>query len=93
MLTSFNRNFKSRNDGNRLTMNFLASPTLVTAMAFSVKLSFNPATDSIPLPSGESFKFKPPHATELPPLFYEEGYHYLPNNILPAFSQIIYMSK
>ena len=32
ILTSFNRNFKARNDGNRLTMNFLASPDIVTAM-------------------------------------------------------------
>ncbi|KAF9036433.1 aconitate hydratase [Hymenopellis radicata] len=66
ILTSFNRNFKSRNDGNRLTMNFLASPTIVTAMAFSGKLSFNPLTDSIALPSGESFKFQPPAGQDLP---------------------------
>ncbi|KDQ63843.1 hypothetical protein JAAARDRAFT_203224 [Jaapia argillacea MUCL 33604] len=66
ILTSFNRNFKSRNDGNRLTMNFLASPTIVTAMAFSGKLSFNPMTDSIPLPSGESFRFTPPLGQDLP---------------------------
>ncbi|PBL00810.1 aconitate hydratase [Armillaria gallica] len=66
ILTSFNRNFKSRNDGNRLTMNFLASPTIVTAMAFSGKLSFNPLTDSLPLPSGESFKFEPPVGQDLP---------------------------
>lgn len=32
ILTSFNRNFKARNDGNRKTMNFLASPDIVTAM-------------------------------------------------------------
>lgn len=47
-------------------MNFLASPTIVTAMAFSGKLSFNPATDSIPLPSGGSFKFSPPVGQDLP---------------------------
>ncbi|KAI0286820.1 aconitate hydratase [Russula aff. rugulosa BPL654] len=66
ILTSFNRNFKSRNDGNSLTMNFLASPTIVTAMAFSGKLSFNPVTDSLKLPSGESFKFNPPSGQDLP---------------------------
>ncbi|KAJ6519567.1 aconitase family-domain-containing protein [Mycena sanguinolenta] len=66
ILTSFNRNFKSRNDGNRLTMNFLASPTIVTAMAFSGKLSFNPMTDSIPLPSGETFRFSAPSGQDLP---------------------------
>ena len=73
ILTSFNRNFRSRNDGNRLTMNFLASPTIVTAMAFSGKLSFNPATDSIPLPSGESFRFSPPIGTDLPPAGFAPG--------------------
>lgn len=66
IVTSFNRNFKSRNDGNNKTMNFLASPTIVTAMAFSGKLSFNPMTDSIPLPSGEMFKFSPPQGYKLP---------------------------
>ncbi|KZV77022.1 aconitate hydratase [Peniophora sp. CONT] len=66
IITSFNRNFKSRNDGNSKTMNFLASPTTVTAMAFSGKLSFNPMTDSIPLPNGEVFKFTPPVGQDLP---------------------------
>ncbi|KAJ7130100.1 aconitase family-domain-containing protein [Mycena crocata] len=66
ILTSFNRNFKSRNDGNRLTMNFLASPTIVTAMAFSGKLSFNPMTDSLHLESGEKFQFSPPSGQDLP---------------------------
>ncbi len=47
-------------------MNFLASPTIVTAMAFSGKLSFNPMTDSLTLPSGELFKFKPPSGQDLP---------------------------
>ncbi|KAI0321102.1 aconitate hydratase [Amylostereum chailletii] len=73
ILTSFNRNFKSRNDGNRLTMNFLASPTIVTAMAFSGKLSFNPMTDSIPLPSGEAFKFSPPSGQDLPSTGFTPG--------------------
>ncbi|KAL0575035.1 aconitate hydratase [Marasmius crinis-equi] len=66
ILTSFNRNFKSRNDGNRYTMNFLASPTVVTAMSFSGKLSFNPMTDSLTLPNGEEFKFSPPTGQDLP---------------------------
>ena len=73
ILTSFNRNFKSRNDGNKLTMNFLASPTVVTAMAFSGKLSFNPMTDSIALPSGESFRFTPPRGRDLPETGFTPG--------------------
>lgn len=73
ILTSFNRNFKSRNDGNQKTMNFLASPTIVTAMAFSGKLSFNPMTDSIPLPSGGTFKFAPPRGQDLPAAGFTPG--------------------
>ncbi|KAJ7169621.1 aconitase family-domain-containing protein [Mycena filopes] len=73
ILTSFNRNFKSRNDGNQRTMNFLASPTIVTAMAFSGKLSFNPMTDTLPLASGENFKFSPPSGEDLPPAGFDLG--------------------
>lgn len=47
-------------------MNFLASPTIVTAMAFSGKLTFNPVTDAISLPNGETFKFSPPSGQDLP---------------------------
>lgn len=47
-------------------MNFLASPTVVTAMAFSGKLSFDPQTDSIETPDGQLFKFSPPQGEELP---------------------------
>ena len=72
-MTSFNRNFKSRNDGNRLTMNFLASPTVVTAMAFSGKLSFNPMTDALPTPSGEPFCFAPPKGRDLPEAGFTAG--------------------
>ena len=54
-------------------MNFLASPTVVTAMAFSGKLSFNPMTDSLPLPSGESFRFSPPRGQGLPEAGFTPG--------------------
>lgn len=47
-------------------MNFLASPTIVTAMSFAGKLSFNPVTDSITLPTGKQFKFSPPQGQDLP---------------------------
>jgi homoaconitase len=66
ILCSYNRNFPGRNDGNPKTMSFLASPELVTAMSYSGSTSFNPITDSIPLPSGEAFKFEPPKGTALP---------------------------
>ncbi|KAF8323294.1 aconitate hydratase [Clavulina sp. PMI_390] len=66
ILTSFNRNFKSRNDGNSKTMNFLASPEIVTAMAFSGQLSFNPMTDSLIGADGTPFNFNPPSGSTLP---------------------------
>ncbi|KAG8826687.1 aconitate hydratase [Serendipita sp. 401] len=73
ILTSFNRNFKSRNDGNQKTMNFLGSPSVVTAMAFSGKLSFNPVTDSVSTPTGEQFKFTAPVGVTLPENGFESG--------------------
>ncbi|GAA5891207.1 hypothetical protein JCM8208_002541 [Rhodotorula glutinis] len=73
ILTSFNRNFKARNDGNRLTMNFLASPDIVTAMAFSGKLSFDPRHDTLLDSEGKPFKFDPPTGDRLPPQGYLAG--------------------
>ncbi|KAI1868765.1 hypothetical protein JX265_006744 [Neoarthrinium moseri] len=66
ILTSYNRNFKGRNDGNPGTMNFLASPEIVTAMAFAGTTTFNPMTDSIKTPSGKDFRFTPPSGLEIP---------------------------
>ncbi|KAH3676316.1 hypothetical protein WICMUC_002112 [Wickerhamomyces mucosus] len=66
IFTSFNRNFRARNDGNRNTMNFLTSPDIVTAMIYSGDMKFNPLKDSIKLPNGEDFKFQPPKGDELP---------------------------
>lgn len=65
IFTSFNRNFRARNDGNRNTMNFLTSPDIVTAMIYSGDMNYNPITDSIPTEKGE-FKFEPPTGDELP---------------------------
>ncbi|EWC45838.1 putative aconitate hydratase 2 [Drechslerella stenobrocha 248] len=73
ILTSFNRNFRARNDGNPDTMNFLASPEIVTAMVYSGRMDFNPTRDSIETPSGSPFKFSPPHGKELPHYGFEAG--------------------
>ncbi|KEZ38794.1 putative aconitate hydratase 2 [Scedosporium apiospermum] len=67
ILTSYNRNFRGRNDGNPQTMNFLASPEIVTAMAFAGSTTFNPMTDSIKTPDGKDFRFSPPKGLEGPP--------------------------
>src|SRR3989338_7321349 len=47
IITSFNRNFKSRNDANPETHAFIASPEIVTAFALAGRLDFNPLLDEI----------------------------------------------
>ncbi|KAK2749652.1 aconitate hydratase [Myotisia sp. PD_48] len=84
ILTSYNRNFRGRNDGNTATMNFLASPTIVTAMAYAGSTTFNPMTDSLTTPSGESFKFKAPVGRELPSSNFATGNpDFLPSSAPP----------
>lgn len=74
VMTSYNRNFPGRNDGNRKTMTFLASPELVTAMSYSGRTDFNPLTDSIPSTTGgEAFRFAPPTGTNLPSAGFSTG--------------------
>ena len=67
ILTSFNRNFAKRNDGNPQTRGFVASPELVTAMALSGSMKFNPLTDTLTNDKGEQVKLSPPTGYELPP--------------------------
>lgn len=73
ILTSYNRNFRGRNDGNPETMNFLASPEVVTAMAFAGSTAFNPMTDALLTPDGKEFRFSPPHGLESPPSPFVSG--------------------
>ena len=67
IITSFNRNFSKRNDGNPQTHAFVASPELVTAMVMGGTLTFNPLTDSLENEDGETVKLQPPTGVELPP--------------------------
>ena len=66
ILTSYNRNFRRRNDGSAETMAFIGSPEIVTALAFAGRLSFDPRRDSLKTPDGKEFRFQPPHALDLP---------------------------
>lgn len=63
---SFNRNFSKRNDGNPNTHAFVTSPELVTALAISGRLDFNPLHDTLINENGESIKLDPPTGHELP---------------------------
>ena len=66
IITSFNRNFAKRNDGNPNTHGFVASPELVTAMAIAGNLTFNPLTDTLTNENGEQVKLDEPQGIEMP---------------------------
>ena len=66
IITSFNRNFAKRNDGNPNTHSFVASPEIVTAYAISGDLCFNPLTDFLVNEAGEKVKLVEPKGVELP---------------------------
>lgn len=66
ILHSFNRNFSKRADGNPNTHAFVASPEIVTAVALSGKLGFNPITDALTTADGRKVYLDPPQGDELP---------------------------
>ncbi len=67
IVTSFNRNFAKRNDGNPNTHAFVASPELVAALTIAGDLCFNPMTDTLINEKGEKVKLQEPVGLELPP--------------------------
>jgi len=66
IITSFNRNFAKRNDGNPATRAFVASPEIVTALVLAGDLTFNPLTDTLLNEDGQAVKLDPPYGDELP---------------------------
>jgi aconitate hydratase len=77
IVSSFNRNFPGRNDGSQATLSFITSPELVTALAVAGTLEFDPLADALTAPNGETVRFTPPEAEELPRQGFsrgEEGY-------------------
>jgi aconitate hydratase len=80
IVTSFNRNFPGRNDGKRDTMNFIASPEIVTAFALGGSLSFNPLEDSLETQDGKKIKLSPP---EIAPEVPENGFILAENVYVP----------
>ena len=82
IITSFNRNFPGRNDGSRETMNFIASPEIVVALALSGKLSFNPLKDFLIDNNGNKFKLNPPKTIDIP----ENGFISPENLFIPPNS-------
>lgn len=66
IITSFNRNFAKRNDGNPNTFAFVASPEIVTALTIAGSMTFNPLTDTIKNEKGEEVRLDEPKGFELP---------------------------
>jgi len=73
IITSYNRNFTARNDGNPGTHAFVASPEIVTAMSLAGSLLFNPIKDTLKNAKGENFKLKCPYGDELPVKGFDPG--------------------
>ena len=74
IVTSYNRNFPARNDGQPSTMNLIGSPEIVTALAIGGRLSFNPMTDTLTAADCSEFRLDPPkEAPEVPPSDFDEG--------------------
>ena len=66
IITSFNRNFAKRQDGNPNTHAFVASPEIVTAMVIAGDLTFNPLTDTLTNKEGEQVMLDEPLGIEMP---------------------------
>ena len=73
IVSSYNRNFSGRNDGNHQTLSFLTSPEVVTAMALAGTLDFNPQKDKLIAADGTKFSLKPPTGSELPAKGFESS--------------------
>ena len=74
IVTSYNRNFPRRNDGQPTTMNFIASTEITTAFAIAGRLSFNPLTDTLIGADGKPFMLEPPKpALEVPEQDFDAG--------------------
>lgn len=71
IITSFNRNFAKRNDGNPNTHAFVASPEITTAFAIAGDLTFNPLTDTLINEDGVPVKLDEPTGVEFPPKGFE----------------------
>jgi len=78
IISSFNRNFAKRNDGNPQTNSFISSPEIVVAYALVGNLTVNPLTDELTADDGTVYRLEPPApAPEVPEngfVFKTEGY-------------------
>jgi aconitate hydratase len=68
IVTSYNRNFSRRNDGQSNTKAFVTSPETVIAFALAGTLEFDPLADLI-----DGVRLEPPVGVDLPPRGFDPG--------------------
>ena len=73
IVTSYNRNFPKRNDGDAATLAFVTSPETVMALALAGTLDFDPVHGVLHTDSGEPVSLPTPVGVELPPAGFDPG--------------------
>ncbi len=73
IVTSYNRNFPKRNDGDPQTLAFVTSPETVIALALAGTLDFDPINDTITNDAGEEVPLATPVGVELPEAGFDPG--------------------
>jgi aconitate hydratase len=73
IVSSFNRNFPARNDGNAATLSFIGSPETVTAMALTGRLDVDFVREPLTAADGSPVVLAPPEADELPVKGFDPG--------------------
>ena len=73
IVTSYNRNFPKRNDGDAATLAFVTSPETVMALALAGTLDFDPVDGVLHTDSGEPVTLPTPVGVELPPAGFDPG--------------------
>ena len=73
IVTSYNRNFPKRNDGDPATLAFVTSPETVMALALAGTIDFDPLTDTLKNEAGEEVSLSVPIGIELPPQGFDPG--------------------
>lgn len=79
IITTFNRNFAKRADGNPNTHAFIVSPEMAVAYAISGKLSFNPEKDTVKDANGNDVMLNAPSFDALP----KNGFVECDNGLIP----------
>ena len=73
IVTSYNRNFPKRNDGDAATLAFVTSPETVMALALAGRIDFDPLVDTLVNDAGEEISLSTPVGIELPPQGFDPG--------------------